>query len=245
MAFQFWRSSKKPKGSNLSKREPSEVPRALLLTPLFSAIVVLFYAATEKLDHGSTFWTVLAVGLGTAGAAMVSGMLLGFLFGLPRVERGAHAGRSGTDDTSGLETNSNLDEVSDWLTKILVGLGLVQLGRLSHAVSHLGTELAPGFGGMPGAKTFAVAVMLYSAIDGFLIGYIWTRVDLSRIFKSAHESLLRRKRIRAIDTTLAKSNQELEKPLETVQAAQELLSLEAGDDSEDDHDGGENDGDED
>lgn len=210
-----------------SDREPSEVPRPLLLTPLFSVVVVLFYASTEKLDHGSTFWTVLAVGLATAGAAMLSGMLLGFLFGLPRVSAVARASKTATDESSGLETNSNLDEVSDWLTKILVGLGLVQLGRLSHAVSHLGTELAPGFGGMPGAKTFVVALMLYSAIDGFLVGYIWTRVDLSRIFKKAHESLqtrIARKKVQAIETTVQATAPKLQTADEMRKAIEEQFA---------------------
>jgi hypothetical protein len=218
----FWR---RPKKSEDSDREPSEVPRLLLLTPLVPVIVVAFYAATGKLDHGSTFWTVLALGLAVAAAAMFSGLLLGFLFGLPRVSALAKASKP-DDSSSGLETNSNLDEVSDWLTKILVGLGLVQLGRLSHGVGHLGTELAPGFGGLPGAKTFAIAIMLYSAVDGFLIGYIWTRVDLSRIFKKAHESLatrIARKRVRAIDTKLETYSQEQAKLDEAIKAAQDLL----------------------
>lgn len=173
----------------VNKRRIGSAARGLTgvvpLTPLFAVAAVLIYAASENVQHGSTFWSVLAVGLATAGAALLAGVLLGFLFGLPRV-----AVRGNPDaGSSGLETNSNLDEVSDWLTKILVGLGLVQLGRISHAVSGIGRELAPGLGGVPGAKGFAIALLIYAAIDGFLIGYIWTRVDLSRVFQRAHENL--------------------------------------------------------
>jgi hypothetical protein len=218
-------------GTSDADPDRDEMPCFILFTPLFAVAVVVIYAATAKLDHGSTLSTVLAVGLATVGAATLSGLLLGFLFGLPRVAVAARTAGTGADESSGLETNSNLDEVSDWLTKILVGLGLVQLGRISHAVSHLGQELAPGLGSMPGAKTFAIALILYSAIDGFLIGYIWTRVDLSRIFKKAHESLrtrIARKTVHAIDTTLQKSTEHLAARDEAIRAAQELLAIHGG-----------------
>jgi hypothetical protein len=150
---------------------------------------------------------------------MLAGALLGFLFGLPRVSITGRQHKSDAASASGLETNSNLDEVSDWLTKILVGLGLVQLGRISSAVSSLGTDLAPGLGGVAGAKGFAVGLLIYAAIDGFLIGYIWTRVDLSRIFQGAHESLGRpviKEGIRAYDAVLQDIEQALAAPLPKV-----------------------------
>jgi hypothetical protein len=161
------------------------------LTPVIALIAVVVFGIAAHKQHGATLWSVLGVALVTAGAAMLSGALLGFLFGLPRVAVSGRPSNGDPENSSGLETNSNLDEVSDWLTKILVGLGLVQLGRISHAVNGIGGELAPGLGGLPGAKAFAVGLLIYSAIDGFLVGYIWTRVDLSRVFQSAHESLLK------------------------------------------------------
>jgi hypothetical protein len=184
------------------------------MTPVLPFLAVVIYAIATAQGHGATFWSALGTGLVTAGAALLAGVLLGFLFGLPRVAVGAGKATDGR-----LETNSNLDEVSDWLTKILVGLGLVQLGRISHAVGTIGHELAPGFGGTPGAKAFAVGLLIYSAIDGFLIGYIWTRVDLSRVFQGAHESLrnpLVREGVRAYDETLSAASNALARPLPSV-----------------------------
>jgi hypothetical protein len=188
------------------------------LTPLFAVAAVLIYAVSKDEQHGATFWSVLAVGLATAGAALLAGVLLGFLFGLPRVAVGARGNTEGKD-SSGLETNSNLDEVSDWLTKILVGLGLVQLGRISSAVGEIGRELAPGLGGVPGAKGFAIGLLIYSAIDGFLIGYIWTRVDLSRVFQGAHERLRNpvvEEGVRATDEVLEEASNVLSTPLREI-----------------------------
>ncbi len=115
-------------------------------------------------------------------AALFAGMLFGFLFGLPKtLDRPGGKGH--------LATNTNLDQISDWLTKILVGLGLVQLGKLPHAVSAIGNSIAPGLGDGSGAKSFGVALLIYSAVDGFLVGYIWTRIDLSTRFLQAAKDL--------------------------------------------------------
>ncbi|TMK99024.1 MAG: hypothetical protein E6G34_05845 [Actinobacteria bacterium] len=152
------------------------------MSPLVAALSVIAYAASGDLEGGSTFLSVVAVGFVAAAAALVAGALLGFLFGLPRA-----VDQPGTK--ARLRTNTNLDQISDWLTKILVGLGLVQLGKVTHGVSNIGHSLAPGLGDAPGAKPFAIALLVYSAGDGFLIGYIWTRVDLSRRFREAAEDL--------------------------------------------------------
>ena len=108
---------------------------------------------------------------------------MGFLFGLPKTREQA-AGSGAV-----LATNTNLDKVSDWLTTILVGLGLVELGKVSHGIGRLGAAMAPGLGSGPGAKSFGTALLVYSAVDGFLVGYIWTRIDLSRRFRMAAEDL--------------------------------------------------------
>ena len=158
-------------------------PRSLLrASPLVAVLSVVAYAASGDLEGGSTFLSVVALGTAAAAAALVAGALLGFLFGLPRA-----VDQPGTK--ARLRTNTNLDQISDWLTKILVGLGLVQLGKVTHGVGHIGQSLAPGLGNGPGAKPFAVALLVYSAGDGFLLGYIWTRVDLSRRFREAAEDL--------------------------------------------------------
>jgi hypothetical protein len=153
------------------------------LSPLVAVLAVVGYAASEDIEKGSTFLSVLAVGVAAVAAALFAGMLLGFLFGLPKtidLRSGAKAR---------LTTNTNLDQISDWLTKILVGLGLVQIGKLTHGVSKLGDSLVPGLGGGSGAKAFAVALLMYSVLDGFLVGYIWTRIDLSKRFREAAEDL--------------------------------------------------------
>jgi hypothetical protein len=152
------------------------------MSPLASLFAVLIYGASGDIAKGTTFWSVLAVGVVLAGAALAGGILLGFLFGLPKtLDR--------PTSKALLATNTNLDQISDWLTKILVGIGLVQLGKISHGVSQIGSSVAPGLGAGASAKPFAVGLFVYSAVDGFLVGYIWTRIDLSKRFRLAAEDL--------------------------------------------------------
>src|SRR5262245_229949 len=84
---------------------------------------------------------LLAAGVSIAvfGAATGVGCLLGFLFGIPRtLQRGSDAGSHqskaglGGEDSVGLPahrffiSNTSLEDISDWLTKIIIGIGLVQ-----------------------------------------------------------------------------------------------------------------------
>jgi hypothetical protein len=166
---------------------------AIALSPAAAGVAVLIYAGAKPRASGSSFLSVLAVGLGAAGAALFAGILVGFVFGLPKIREEA------VSREAMLATNTNLDKVSDWLTTILVGLGLVELGRASHGISSLGAALAPGLGSGPGAKSFGTALLIYSAVDGFLVGYIWTRIDLSaRLHEAALDLNLRRRRAMAV-----------------------------------------------
>jgi hypothetical protein len=148
-------------------------------SPVLLLIATLIYAATTK---SGSHWSVFAVGAIAAAATLTVGIVLGFLFGLPRtLEK--------QDSTALLATNTNLDQISDWLTKILVGLGLVEIGKLAHGLNSLATSIASGLGGEAGAHTFATGILVYAIADGFLLGYLWTRVVLSPLLKGAAEDL--------------------------------------------------------
>ncbi len=169
--------------------------RWLWLSPLVPILAVLAFAFADHFTAGSTLLSVAAAGVMTAAAALAVGIFLGFLFALPRtLDR---------DNPSALlATNSNLDQVSDWITKILVGIGLVELGSISQGVGDIADDVATALGAAPAAEPFAVALLIYSAVDGFLLGYLWTRTVLSIHLKAAAENLARATEITdAITTT--------------------------------------------
>ncbi|GAA1068875.1 hypothetical protein GCM10009665_73970 [Kitasatospora nipponensis] len=139
--------------------------------------------------------SALGAGLMIACATSVAGAAVGFLFGIPHALSGgapAQQGRYGA--------NTNLEQVSDWLTKILLGVGLTQLGSLWSGLRRLGEALAPALGGQPDSAPFAAALVLYFLVLGFLGGWLATRLLLAgaltqadgnalKLFSSAQEQL--------------------------------------------------------
>jgi hypothetical protein len=128
-------------------------------------------------QQGQSMAVVLNVGFALAGASVLAGVFLGFLFGLPRLNDPALAKRS-------ILFSNSLQQVSDWLTKILVGLGLVQIGRAPGALAQLGAAVSPALGGTPASGPFGLAIMLYYAIDGFLMGFLWSLIYVTRALQS-------------------------------------------------------------
>ncbi|MFD0276244.1 hypothetical protein ACFVHB_20405 [Kitasatospora sp. NPDC127111] len=130
-------------------------------------------------------WQALGGGLVVAAASVVLGAALGFLFGVPRA-RGAGPGG---EPHGSYAPNTNLEQVSDWLTKVLLGVGLTQLGSLGERLHQLGSALAPALGGGEGAVPFAAALVLYFLVSGFLAGWLVTRLALPQVLSDADRAL--------------------------------------------------------
>ena len=148
----------------------------LLCSPTLGLISVVVYG----LAFGGA--TVVAVGFMVAGGAFTIGALLGFLFGVPRALSSPAQG-------SGLRSNTNLEQISDWLTKILVGVGLVEIGKLANSGSRLVRFLAPGLGDAPSSEAFAAGLLAFYWTSGFMIGYIATRAVVAPLFSGAERVL--------------------------------------------------------
>lgn len=130
-------------------------------------------------------WQVLGGGLVVIGASVVLGGGLGFLFGVPRVRGGAAAG----EPQGSYAPNTNLEQVSDWLTKVLLGVGLTQLGSLGERLHDLGAALAPALGGGRDVAPFAAALVLYFLVFGFLAGWLVTRLALPQALTETDRAL--------------------------------------------------------
>lgn len=120
---------------------------------------------------------LIAVGALLGLAAFVTGGLGGFLFAFSRY---------GTPPTaSGYTPNTNLEQVSDWLTKILVGIGLVQAGTIARAFSALLTRASLEIDGSTGHRVLLGGILVFAVVPGFVTGYVQARVALPRWFKTA------------------------------------------------------------
>jgi hypothetical protein len=162
---------------------------------------------------------IFGVGTLAAGAALMTGFLLGFIFAVPRMgndkktdsDPPAQAGSQVPDSSEGLPSrvtpNSNLGEISDWLTKILVGVGLVELKSVPAALGKLSYFLGSGLrpaqcGGsntcsdvfLSGQAAGLAIVILFFTL-GFLFGCVWTLLyfqgDIGRLLGA----LIKQKRV--------------------------------------------------
>lgn len=141
-----------------------------------SMIVTVIFAAFQP-KPGQT----IAVGLMIGSASITSGAAIGFLFALPRsitisVPMGAEKPSRGLT----VRPNTNLEEVSDWLTKIIVGLTLTQLGKIPSAAAHLFTVLGGALGTPPESVIFAGCLVVYSFIIGLVNAWLATRIYIEQ-----------------------------------------------------------------
>ena len=146
---------------------------AIPLIAFLWTIVILIYSLS--LPSGVR-WGVFATAVITGSCSFLAGGLVGLLFGIPR----SALGSAGTTPTGRYQANSNLVEVSDWLTKIIVGVGLVQIGRLEPALSRLAANLKAPLGGQPTSAAFGMALVIANVLLGFLFFYLWARSLLQR-----------------------------------------------------------------
>jgi hypothetical protein len=128
---------------------------------------------------------ILGNGLMLAGACFFVGGLCGFLFGIPHTVQ-----NDPSKEEVEYRINTNLEQISDWLTKIIVGLTLVNLQNIPPFFTKLALDVTPGMGGMPDDTVFAGGVVIYFLILGFLAGFITTRTRISSLFSQADATLL-------------------------------------------------------
>ncbi len=127
-----------------------------------------------------SYFAYLGTDLLIAAAAAGAGALLGFIFGIPRSTVQTAQIATGQDGTTqdkavraALAANTNLERVSDWLTTLLVGATLVQLGPILDWVHRVAVEV----GGSQLSNTSIIPfVMAYFASLAFLGVYMITRL---------------------------------------------------------------------
>lgn len=144
-------------------------------------IICLYSIAlgTEK------FLSVLSISTIIALTSTIVGAFIGFIFGIPRTPA--------AKDSENIAANTNLEEISDWITKIIVGVSLVQLNQLSGGIVELGNTLAHGMGNHPSSFVFSVSTMIFYFVGGFFLGYLWSRIYLPKILLTSMEEGYRRK----------------------------------------------------
>ncbi|MEV7092825.1 hypothetical protein AB0M80_08245 [Amycolatopsis sp. NPDC051045] len=129
----------------------------------------------------------VAVAVMTLYAAAALGGIAGFLFGVPK-----SAPNSPGMSARFYQANTNLVQVSDWLTKIIVGVGLIEIRKVVDALGVVATRVGVTLGdktGDPGSgATFVVLIILGGMSVSFLLTYMWASTRFYRVLLQQEES---------------------------------------------------------
>src|ERR1043166_8071452 len=167
----------------------------MLIAALAAGALVIGFSVLSSLARckGEDTCRVVCVGFLWGLASISVGASVGFLFGTPR---GAHTiivnpVNGGTPKVSG-DTNgskTNLEEIADWLSKLIVGGTLFESGNIAKWIGVAGAHFATTVTGenSPLWSGVGSAILVYFGLVGFFSGYFPTRLFLNPALRRADE----------------------------------------------------------
>lgn len=143
------------------------------------------------------FWVLLIVEVlraigGISVICFASGLVggfFGFLFGLPQP---SPAGSNPPPPTTRgrYQSSTNLSDISDWLTKIIVGVSLVTAAQIWGDLQTLAHQAAGWlFGLQHGSPAVVTAAIIGGGILGFMFIYLYTQVIVAPLIAQADTEL--------------------------------------------------------
>ena len=183
-------------------------------------------------------------------ACLAAGGTTGFLFGIPKSGSKVDAPPSNGENTQGTSSvadpgkeangvrrarpNTNLEEVSDWLTKIIVGLALVNFKNLKDEVANISLNAAAAIRLNPTESdvSAATALVVGFSLIGFLAMYLYMRLFVQgAIVRSDDQILVYKNAVELAELSSRRepeSNPEMESPVvpsnASLQAAQKVAN---------------------
>lgn len=156
------------------KKELGSPEPPWLVFAIFLVLALIFLGLYGwSVSSPSLFLAELLVGT----ASICVGCLFGFLFGLPRTSISPGKDSSGGNPVS-YTPSTNLEQISDWLTKILIGVGLVEIRQLGDLLRSV-VEIVVGSLKEPpaGTEIITYTVIITFILLGFIVSFLWTRID--------------------------------------------------------------------
>jgi hypothetical protein len=176
-----------------------------LATVLTVVVVGAFLALLLATGRGG----IAALGLGALIflSAFAGGVILGFIFSVPRIRDpaadpdpatgaadAAAAGAGGADAAGAMRrllfTNTAMERISEWLATMLVGVGLSQLTNVNTYLVGFHDFLedhGPQDSFLPVAGPM---ILILGVVGGFMFMYVYTRLILPRHFYRAEQVAL-------------------------------------------------------
>ncbi|MCE5206015.1 MAG: hypothetical protein LLF80_07945 [Porphyromonadaceae bacterium] len=172
----------------------SRISGTIHLWPILIVIagIVLCFAGAAV---SRTYWDFFGLLLILSLASLLLGVLFGFLFGIPKLNRN-YDPRGDEGRTTKYTPNTNLEDVSDWLTKIIIGVTLTQLTKIPGYLQSIADyilvdsncdSLNCNFG-----RPVTISLLIYFFIAGFTAGYYYTRLFLPNLFSVMEENSIKR-----------------------------------------------------
>jgi hypothetical protein len=167
--------------------------RALYMLLLLAVLgIILLLIATLSLPSLRDGIRFASIGLISALASGALGLSLGLLFGLPTLAARAASlsnanSNSTTPNSPPLSTsraqplygdNTSIEQVADWLTKIIIGLGLTQFDAFTERFDATARMVSAAMLGVAEEKAnpvFGGALLLGAFLLCFLASYLWSR----------------------------------------------------------------------
>jgi len=166
------------------ERETRQRERRARLLGEIGLTGAIFTGVFLILSQTSGAWASIGVGGLILMAAAAAGAGLGFLFSVPRVLSVGPAGvggpRSGVPSRL-MGSNTNLERISEWLTTMIVGVGLSQLTSIGEGLRSFTNFLAER-GPSPTIAAAGPFILVVGLVSGFVFLYLYTRLFLSPLF---------------------------------------------------------------
>jgi hypothetical protein len=169
---------------------------ALFWSLVAIGLLSLLIPAAAHVFKGNRTDALVALGSGLflAGGSVLAGSLIGFLFGVPRRhpdEQGFPALKQENDSSTTVTVqpyvpNTNLEQISDWLTKVIVGIGLVEIRSIVKFFRTIALYSGPAFWNAPAGEVIAGSILVHYSLVGFFQGFLLAYLYLPGAFARAH-----------------------------------------------------------
>jgi hypothetical protein len=168
------------KEKNTGKEAETSVLLTLYMGLFLGMVPVIGFPITIPEMGGKILFIGLLLGI----ASFISSFFTGTLFGMPK---------RNNKKESNYSLNNSLVEISDWLTKIIVGLGLVNIKEIPGYLISLGEYVRESskYNGQL-LNVYSIGIVVYFSFLGLYIGYNYMRLVLSNKYKYADDNLILR-----------------------------------------------------
>lgn len=157
----------------------------LVIIGLLGIVIFVYqdYVCAKLNKKISYAYSMLATLFFVAGSIFTLSNLIGFLFGIPRTTVIDESEKS----KSHYIGNDNLLQVSDWITKIILGLGLTQINEIPHLLKRVASFIMDNT--HVSNQALIILIFLYFACLGFLFGYLWTRLYFIKMLHASDNDI--------------------------------------------------------